>query len=447
MITNDQIARKPLKYLREGKQVPELCELFGLSKLKFFSLYKADLIEFVKQLGSEGNARKEIAKIMGISFDSVKKLKKMDENNWRELTPRQKCQIVELSKAGINPKGISSELKIPIDWIYEALKPDILLTFVQTNLQMAIEKFGMDARTLSKIIQEEGYIIPSSSLATRIIQHYGNGDFRFYKPMSEKLKNKLEGEIASDGHIRKNRDTINPAKKIKVLDYKEIVDNIKVIKEAKKLGDIPNIREKYNKMVKGIENVQTTSFEMTKATKETPWNKYIEKCLKEEGYETSLREYEINSKLESQSSVQMQELRDKWYRGETKILPDSYKPNPTNVLHHFEGDGSYNRKSNRVNISTQNFTEVENHKIADLWKQEIGIDVRVYKDHWEGREYFRLWINKNADVEKFFQYLEKADKESLEMAKKIVPHKFPLKFLPPDIRKQVVVKTLTSSSS
>ena len=418
----------------------------GLSKLKFFALYKADLIIFIKQLVAEGKTRKEIAKLMGISFDSVKKLKKMDENEWKGLTEEQKAQIIELSKAGINPKGISSEMKIPIDWVYDALKPDILLTFIQTNLDSAIKRFGMDARTLVKIIQEEGLTIPSSSLAERIIKHYGDGHFPFYKPISNKLLSKIEGEIEGDAHIRKNRDTLDATEKITSKDYKKLIDDINLIKNAKNIEEIPNIREKFNNIVKGIENVQTTSFTITKAIKELPWLKYMGKCFEEDGYKVNIRVYEKKCYLEVQSSVQLQELRDKWYKDGIKILPDDYKHNPTNLLHEYEGDGSYNRKSNRVIFSTHNFTEQEVRKIRDDIASKVHISPTVTREtkrdiqgnRYPGEYYYLIYINRNDDVEKFFQYLEKADEKSLEMAKRVVTHKFPLKFLPPDLRRKVV---------
>ena len=163
--------KTPLDYLTEGMKVPDLCELLGLSKLKFFALYKAAIIIRIKELTAAGKTRKEIAKIMGINFDSVKKYKKMDENDWKGLTDEQRATIRELSLAGINPKGIMSELKIPIDWVYDALKDDILLKYVQTNLDGAIKRFGMDARTLTKIIKEEGIVKTRTSLAHRIIDH------------------------------------------------------------------------------------------------------------------------------------------------------------------------------------------------------------------------------------------------------------------------------------
>ncbi len=432
LIISTKPLKTPLEYLQEKKNVPEICEIYGLSKLKFFALYKADLIIFIKKLTSEGKTRKKIAKIMGISFDSVKKLKKMNENDWKALTEEKKYQIIELSKGGINTKGISSELKIPIDWVYDALKNDILLTYIQNNLDKVIKKFGMDARTITKIIEQEGLVIPSTNLATRIIEHYGNGDFPFYKPISSNFKSKIEGEIEGDGHIRKNRDTLNPTEKITVAGYKNIIDDIKMIKKAKNLEEIPNIKEKYNNIVKGIENVQVTSFQMTKAIKELPWVEYLGKCFEEEGYKVKIRIYETNCYLEVQSSVQLQELRDKWYKDGVKIIPDGYKHNPTNLLHEYEGDGNYGKKENRINLSTENFTKQEVQKISNDINQEIGIHTLVHIEHDKrqpGNEYWRIDLNRNADVEKFFQYLEKADKESLEMAKKTVPHKFPEKFL------------------
>ena len=49
----------------------------------------------------------------------------------------------------------------------------------------------------------------------------------------------------------------------------------------------------------------------------------------------------------------------------------------------------------------------------------------MIKDIFEGY-YYKIYVNRNADVEKFFRFLEKADKRSLEVAKRVVGHKFKL---------------------
>jgi hypothetical protein len=435
-ITNNE--KNPIDYLREGFKVPELCGIFEISRLKFFSLYKADLILFIKELVTEGKTRREIAKLMGINIDSVKKLKKMDEHEWNGPSEEQKSQILELSKAKINPKGIRTEMSIPIDWVYNTLKNEILLTYVKTNLQTTIERYGMDARTLTKIIESEGFIIPSSSLALRIIEHYGEGEFPFDKAISNTLKDKIIGELMGDGHIRKNRDTLNSTKDVGVKEYKEIEEIIKEIKEAKSIEAIHNLKDRYNLITKVMENVQITSFELHKGVKEFKWAEYMEKVFKEDGYETSLRKNEIDCYCSTQSSIQLQEMRDKWYKDGVKILPEDFKINPTIMLHWYEGDGSYGRKENRINFSTHNFTENEVRKLRNDITQELVISPIVTKEtkrdfqgkKYPGEYYYLIYINRRDDVEKFFQYLDKADKESVELAKKTVPHKFPNHFLP-----------------
>ena len=444
MCEYDEYAKTPLDYLREGMQVPDLCEIYDMTKYSFFRKYRADLIIYVKELVSQGYSSKTIAKMMGINIDSVKKLRHQEESNWKEISEEQKATIIEMSNAGINPKGISAELKIPINLVHEALKPRILLTFVQSTLQKTIERYGMDARTLTKMIREEGLVIPSTSVAIRIIEHYGNGNFPFYKPMSSSLLQKVRGEIEGDGHVRKNRDTLNPTEKINAKNYKEIMNDFKLIKGAKNIEEIPNFKEKYNKIVKGMENVQVTSFQITKAPEELPWLRYMAKCFEDEGIKTNVRVYEDHCYLEVQNTVQFQELRDKWYKDGVKILPKDYGHTPTSLLHEFEGDGSYNRKSNRISFSTHNFKEEEVREATNDIANRVNIRPTVTKEtkrdfegnRFEGEYYYLIYINRKDDVEKFFQYLERADPESLEMAKRTVPHKFPLQFLPRELWKE-----------
>lgn len=424
-------SKSPLDYLNEGLLVPEICEKIGLTKHELLRLHRGKLIIYVKKLNSEGKTLKEIAKLMGVSYDTVKKLRKEDENLYKPVSEILKREIIELSASGLNPRSIRSKLSIPTHRIYEALKDKIILTIVQQNLSQAIKDFKIDSRDIIKLVKPEGYIIPDGGTSMKITKHYQDGEFPFYKPISNYLRDVIEGELLGDGHIANTKTNTNHEEKTDLKIYKEALNNLKEFNKAKSLDQIENVKDKYNKSIKVIEKIKTSSFVLHKAIKELRWAEFIKKIFQENGYRTNLRVNEDDCFSEANSSVQLQKIHEQWYDGKKRILPEELSLNPTKVLHWYEGDGSYNKKPNRICLNTQNFTKEEVNRLTDNLNKEIGINSKFYKEQrrdGEGNKlegyYYRMWVSRNADVEKFFNYLEKADERSLEEAKKVVSHKF-----------------------
>lgn len=424
-----------LVQLRSDSTVQEICEKLGISMRVLLSKYRADVIIYVKELVKAGKSNETIYKMTGISKTTIKRLKNEDENQITNVSNNKTEEILAFSKSGLSPRAIASNFSISVHQVKVILKEEIILSFLKGNGIFNMQsEFSMDARDITKIIHEEGFIIPSSGLTKKIIEHYGEGEFPFYKPIIKLVNDIMEGEIVGDGHIARSsaskegrRDYHNYELSTELKDYKEGLDNIKEFRDMKEIKDLDKTKEKFNKSIKAIENAKTALFELHKGIKELPIVETIAKILKENGYDSNFIKHEDHFYFKTELSVQIQKMYERFYLDGRKILPDNFTLNEQKVFNWYVGDGTYNKKEDRISFATHNFKENEVRRLSEDLNNKVGIHSAVYKTHdkrYPDSEYWIINIRRKADVDKFFTYIENSNKELLDMSKKTVPHKF-----------------------
>ena len=435
MCEYDTFNKTPLEFLRVGLTVQEICEKLQISMRVLLSKYRADLIIYVKELINQGKTQDTICKITGLSKTTLGRLKNEDENEKINISLDKREEILALSKSGLNPRTIGSTLKISIHEVREILKPEIILSFLRGNgiFNMQTE-FSMDARDLTSIIKSLGFNIPPSGLAKKITEHYGDGNYPFYIPITSLVNDIMEGEIIGDGYFGRSLATVDGKRdyhdyglSTEIKNYLEGLDNFKDLKGLKEVNDIEKIKEMHNSILEAIGNAKTSFFGLHKNIKELPIVEEISKIIKEKGYNSTIRINGDNFYFTTELSIQIQKMYERFYVNGRKILPDDFQLNEQKTFQWYIGDGSYNKERNLINLATHNFKEEETNKLANELRKKIGIEPtvnKVYDKRYPDSEYWVINIRRKDDVDKFFEYIEKSNKELLDIAKKTVPHKF-----------------------
>ena len=435
MCEYDTFDKTPLEFLRAGSNITEICKTMGITKRTLISKYRADLIKYVKELAKRGMTNELIKQMTGLSLNTIKRLKTESEKQRREISLDKKDAIITFSKGGVNPRAIASQLSMSIHDVKDVLKDLILLSFVKLNGIFKMQsEFSMDGRDLSAIIKKAGFTIPPSGLAKKIIDHFANGENPYYIELSERLIDIIEGELLGDGWMSRSIASIEGKRSYhdyssssEIKEYKEALDTLSEMKNAKNINEIPNLVEKFNKMVDVMQNTKLSSFRLHKNPKEWDWLVHLSKVFIENGYGASLMKKELEIGLDTKNSVQLQKIYERFYVNGVKILPEDFKLNVNKTLSWYVGDGYFNKVENRINFATHNFKEGEVRNLSEQLNREAGIESKVNKVHdhrYPESEYWVINIRRKDDVDKFFKYLEKADKESLEVAKKTVSQKF-----------------------
>ena len=429
--------------MKEGLKQSEICEKLGISKKKLLSKYRMDFIKFIKELVSEGKNFTSIAESTGISRTTVGILYREDVNKYI-LTQEKIDQIIQLSKMGMTPGEIAKRFGITIDYVYDGLKNEILRHYMKLN---SIEDLKLEFRIrgpiISKILHNSGLKIHNGHST---FDHYGKGKYPFFKPIRPYLKDVIIGELLGDAHIREIKyhsgKYSNDAPSTGINEYKNTLDTLKCIIESKNLTNIEDTIQKFNASLKVIENTKVTSFALSLKMESKSWVQNVGNKFKDEKYGISyyLDKANKNSiynnqdmfRVTTKSSIQLQQFREQWYiktdKGDNlKILPEGLRLNVNRILHWYAGDGSYS--GGYVSFATDGFLEKDTRELSKLLNEEVKIDSYVNKSkiNIEGEENWRIRFGSKESVDRFFEYLEGAEKKDLELAKRIFPQKFPEK--------------------
>lgn len=128
------------------------------------------------------------------------------------------------------------------------------------------------------------------------------------------------------------------------------------------------------------------------------------------------------------ASVQLYDYLEIWYPDGKKIVPKNISLTPTTLLHWHIGDGSTGKK--QIFLYTQRFPKADVEFLSKLIEKEIGIETHVYKKYdkrYPDKDYYYIGISHQDNIKKYFSYLDKADPESVKLAKELFPWKFDLK--------------------
>jgi hypothetical protein len=338
----------------------------------------------------------------------------------------------------LNSKEIAKNLSIPLYQVYQGLKDEIVTNFLKLHsIKDMKTEFGIRDEILSKMLKNEGLVIPFKGLSSKIRDHFGNGTFPFFKPFEEKAEEMIEAELLGDGFILRSVSSKEEYhNQGETTDVPEYLDGLKTIKnfiETDKIENLPEAIEKFNESVNAIMNAKISLFGLNKALKEEKYVEKIAELFTRHGYQTKLninRDREFpNVLMTTANSIQMQKMRERWYNGTTKIVPEDLKLNVNKIFQWYIGDGSYSKNGHQVSFATHSFKEPEVRTLASKLDDEIGINSHVYKtlnQKQDGSygEYWFIQFTKKEDVNKFFEYLDGADKELLDVAQKELPHKF-----------------------
>ncbi len=278
----------PLDYLQEGFLVQEICEKMNLSRRVIIQHYKEDFIVFIKKLIAKGFKYKYIESITGIDAKQVSKLGTEDEKNYL-LTQDKINLIVELSKSGMTPGMVAKEVGLTVYSVHDALKIEIIIRYLKlTPIRQIKTDLRMDNEKISKVIRESGINILKGHGA---YNHYGEGAFPFFKPVSSYLEDFIVGGLLGDAHIKEIKHETGKysfnSPNTGLDEYKNALDVLKNLIESQTIENLAIAIEKFNKSMEVLQNAKATHFELGLKMSTSDWVRFVGEKFKECGYGVS----------------------------------------------------------------------------------------------------------------------------------------------------------------
>lgn len=321
---------------------------------------------------------------------------------------------------------------IEINGRYVCIRTNQTELFAQLYLQLnGAKKIGKERHIgpnkVKYILRGYGFEILPSGKWTKVKKHVIEKNF--YLPISPYLLEMITGELLGDGclGIQMKGDKIFPLD----LNSKVYSKHLQFLRDLQNNPNIhitPKLVKKFNAAVKYLSQYPTAQFRMHVQLLEKPWVEYQSSVLVREGYTANVyvRNKKIptltndkNTGFDSSSSINLFDLYTRWYPNNKKIIPPNLKITPNVLLHWYIGDGSLG--TNNFYLSTQSFTKLEVEKLVELLKRDANIIGWVR----ETRDGFNLALSlKKDNVERFFNYLDKANPDALKIAKETFPWKF-----------------------
>ena len=196
--------------------------------------------------------------------------------------------------------------------------------------------------------------------------------------------------------------------------------------------DIDNLNDelikKFDFAKKFIGSFPTAQFRIHVSIILIQWIQYLASLFENEGYKCNLfikdktkptKYFDETTGFDTSSSVQIYEIYSEWYPKNKKILPENLIITPNILLHWYIGDGSFSK--NALYLSTLNFTESEVEKLTKILFRDVGIKCKPRKV----RDGFEIYISmEKENLARFFNYLEKANASTLQIAKRVFGWKF-----------------------
>ena len=305
---------------------------------------------------------------------------------------------------------------------------DFVKLFLQLNGIKAIaRKLHKGPIKVKKVLQELGFTILPAGKWTKVVNHVKNKEF--YLPISDYLLEAIIGELLGDGSIQlqiKGEKVF--FKNLDVSKYFEYILFLRSFYNMDKIRITPKLKRTFNEAIEYVSRFSTAKFRYHVSIEEKPWNDHLCKLFTSEGYKCYefVKEKKVPTLLfdktcgfESYSSVQLFDIYSLWYPNNKKRVPRNLILTPNILLHWYIGDGSLSTGS--LYISSQSFTEEDNNFLVDLLKKYVGIECKVRST----KDGFVIAVSlKKENLNKFFDYLEKADSTSLKIAKETFPWKF-----------------------
>ncbi|OLS16528.1 MAG: hypothetical protein HeimC3_53700 [Candidatus Heimdallarchaeota archaeon LC_3] len=318
------------------------------------------------------------------------------------------------------------------------------------SLRKLSEKYHMRKDKIKKILRKSGLKIHSRNDMSKIVLHYKDGNWPFWKPFSDKVEQIIVGDVTGDAHLKTNTkflDNILPD--LDLYEQSMIIINYILNKIDKKEINDKNFQEfveKFNNSTELISKFSTASFRIETSIIEKKKLELVQEIFSTFGYNPHIKDsyrkgkdgkFRWYSRLMTQSSVQIQKLYEFFYQNGVKRIPRDLKLTPIILLYFFLGDGSFN--NHQIHFSTNCYLKEDVEFLADLIQLELDIETHVYpkseKDEPD-KVYWILVISGKDNISTFLEYISQSDPESYNLAKREFSWKFDGK-----LRKDLVLKS------
>ncbi|MFX1282084.1 MAG: hypothetical protein ACFFB5_00455 [Promethearchaeota archaeon] len=286
---------------------------------------------------------------------------------------------------------------------------------------------------ITRILRDEGFVIYRKN-ACKIVKHL-NGAHN--KSISNELQKIIDGEVLGDGQLfSQSKDfkqkSINKPLSEYLLTFNRLTNLNK--KEITNDRELKKIISEYNSLIRSLLKAQVAGFHIHKSLLEEPWIRWLANLFNKHNYSVTIVPPKKTVYMITQSTVQLHQEYKKWYSKKRKEIPTTLRLTPTTFLHWYVGDGSASK--NTLTLNTQSFNE-KNHKfLQELLKKTIRVKTRIqpyFSWRYPRKTLFKLCITSKTNINKIFEYLENAPKDSLSLAKQLLPWKFDCKLRKKDV--------------
>ena len=346
-------------------------------------------------------------------------------------------KVLTTLKNGRSIAETAKILKIATADVRVVLKDEFVLKYLQLESLLALSKtYHCDRRTIRKYLAEKGITYIEHKIE-KVKRHRSKDHDR---PLTKYLEEVITGELLGDGHIRvRTKNIYKKYPKYTLEEYQQACKTLNRIKEVEQLEQVQDLTttiQEFNKAIKIIAKFPTSHFWLHTSILEGDWIQGIGKIFKKSNYPVHiaiLKEKDKHGRdkwtitLQSKTSIQLTKLHEKWYSAETgeKIIPKDLKLTPNIVLHWFIGDGS--RGHHEIILHTESFSKDDVEILKEKLEQALDVQFHLkehkYKDYTT-RDYWMLSISSTENINKFYSYINQADKQALIRAKRNFPWKF-----------------------
>ncbi|MFX1538833.1 MAG: hypothetical protein ACFFDI_31985 [Promethearchaeota archaeon] len=309
------------------------------------------------------------------------------------------------------------ELNQPNQSMTPELRRKIIRKYTQLQGYTSIaSELHLDATRVKKVLTEAGYEIFHGFTFFNVKKRLVSS----WKPLSKELREIIIGELLGDGNMRCDSRLEGPSPSL--AEYKKALDSLQIIQSNEIFSFNP---KDFNKAINTISRGKTACFRIGTSKIEKKWLQHLIQLIRSQGYSVSMTNLSDESKCEfsTQYTVQLYELFQEWYKAATvprrsgkKNMVYSIKLTHRILFHWHIGDGSMNK--DQTALHTEGFALKGNSYLKELIEKTLGIPITLRHYEYPFLEIPKMYTNVYLD------YIERAPKESVVLAKKLFPWKF-----------------------
>ena len=442
-VPSDLLLKRVDNLLSQGFYITEISQKLGvshavISKITKRSLIFQNMIQKIIHDFKNGSSIKTLSKdfnmgnqqIISHIPESVRKERLVQLYIIEKLQYNEITEILGISRSGLkkwlHKFDLMNRHPNAGKYLKEFPKEEIIRDYMKLKSMETIQKErGVAKSTIQKIFSENKLKTYSNLYQLRRRVN-GEPDVSITEPVGDIII----GEMLGDFHIDCN---VNSEHSITRRSYQEACDKLRQIQTTNNYILSP---VEFNKTGDHILAYPMARLVLTASILEAPWVYFLKQIF--EKYNISMtvtpnigktKKY-FDISLTSKRLMEINDIHKEWYQDEMKIVPKSIKITPNNLLHWFIGDGSF--ADGTVTLATNSFSDKDVKFLVQILNNTIHISSRLYNSK-DGPE---IKIYKKLSVKWFFEFIDLADSNSLDYAKKIFPWKFDS-----DLRKRDVMKS------